>query len=487
MMKTQRRILAIVSCALAACGGPTEEEPPETEEIIEIETEPDPEEMSEEEEPEPEPEKLPKIFGVERLEDLNPDPDIVEVELQAEVKTVRVNADFELEMYTYNGQFPGPLLDATVGDEVIVHFKNKLPEPTTVHWHGLRISDEMDGNPRIQDPVEPGETFEYRFVVPDEGTYWYHPHVRGHVQIEKGLYAPMVVRAPEEERTEVDLERWVILDDILLDGTDFAPFLGTHMEAMHGRIGSELVTNGSLSITRDTTKVGKVERWRILNSANARTMNVELSGASFRVVGTDGGRVEPFDVDSLTVPVGQRYDLEVRYDTEGMAMLDQVVLARDLDGNIVENRIGVFGVNAQASDQAPPELEWAPAEPLPDREVDREETIVLDAVQGGEYGVQWRLNEKAHAKEPLFEFTEGETVRILLRNELGPEHPFHLHGQFFQIPGRPGLRDTVLVPGMETVEIVGYMDNPGQWMLHCHINEHAELGMMAEYLVNPAE
>lgn len=483
-----RSILPISLFVIAACSAPPDE-PVEEEEVVEIETDQPEEEPVEEEmtQPEVEPEMLPKIAGVNRLEDLNPDPDIVEVDLRAQVKTVEVDVGLELEMYTYNGSFPGPLLDATVGDEVIVHFTNELPEPTTVHWHGLRISDEMDGNPRIQNPVQPGETFEYRFVVPDEGTYWYHPHVRGNVQIEKGLYAPMVVRAPEEERTEVDLERWVILDDVLLDGDDFAPFLGNHMEAMHGRYGSDLVTNGTLSINRDTTDVGKVERWRILNTANARTMEVELSGASFRVVGTDGGRVEPYAVDGLTIPVGQRYDVEVRYDTEGMAMLDQVILARNTQGEVVENRHGVFGVQARASDTQPSTPQWAPADPMPDREVDREETIVFDAVQGGEYGLEWRLNRQANATEPLFEFTEGETVRILLRNEMGPEHPFHLHGQFFQIPGVTGLKDTVLVPGTSTVEIIGYMDNPGQWMLHCHINEHTELGMMAEYIVNPAE
>ncbi|HBQ18492.1 MAG TPA: hypothetical protein DEF51_47655 [Myxococcales bacterium] len=109
----------------------------------------------------------------------------------------------------------------------------------------------------------------------------------------------------------------------------------------------------------------------------------------------------------------------------------------------------------------------------------------FDAINDPAEGILWRINGEAHRMEPLFTFGQGETVRITLANLAGQEHPFHLHGQFFEVPGRPGLYDTVLVGGSETVEIIAHLDNPGRWMAHCHILEHAELGMMSEIVVDP--
>ncbi len=154
---------------------------------------------------EPSPFAFPTIQGWPTLEDLNPDPKIVEVNLTARSLTSHWPSDLTLRMMTYNGVTPGPLLQVAVGDRVIVHFKNELDEPTTVHWHGLRIPADMDGNPRIQDPVEPGTAFTYDFVVPDAGTFWYHPHIRANEQVEKGLYGPLIVHDPADP--VVDQER----------------------------------------------------------------------------------------------------------------------------------------------------------------------------------------------------------------------------------------------------------------------------------------
>jgi FtsP/CotA-like multicopper oxidase with cupredoxin domain len=126
---------------------------------------------------------------------------------------------------------------------------------------------------------------------------------------------------------------------------------------------------------------------------------------------------------------------------------------------------------------------------MPDREVDREIRIELDG-QNINGSIEWTLNGVADGTEPLFTFDAGETVHITFVNRAGPEHPFHLHGQFFEIvdggtmqSAPPGLKDTVLIPGQSTVEVIAYMDNPGMWMAHCHILEHAALGMMSHFLV----
>jgi FtsP/CotA-like multicopper oxidase with cupredoxin domain len=435
--------------------------------------------------------QLPEVWGVETLEDLNPDPDIVEVEIEAAPLDFPLSEDKVITMLAYNGTVPGPLLQAKVGDEVIVHFRNALDEPTTVHWHGLRIPAEMDGNPRIQDPVEPGEGFEYRFVVEEPGSYWYHPHVRANIQVEKGLQAPITVHDPEDP--VADLERYIMLDDILLENGDFPPFLASHPEQMHGRFGNYMLINGNAAPAQvSNVEQGTVERWRIVNTANARTMELSITGAKFRVVATDGGRIaDPYATERIQVAIGQRYDLEVVYDEPGTVELLSHVLVSDGNGGAIEEAMPMLVAEVSPSEQPIQALEWAPLEPEPTPEIDREETLIFD-VRDGVSGLEWTLNGETMPTEPLFEFQHGETVRLTLQNDAGPEHPFHLHGQFFTIvdDGRPethqpGRKDTVLLPGLSNVEIIATMDNPGEWMAHCHILEHAELGMMGEIIVHP--
>jgi FtsP/CotA-like multicopper oxidase with cupredoxin domain len=445
---------------------------------------------------EPPPElELPPLWGPEVVAvDENPEPGIVEVSLTAQFTDVTLGDGMTYEMMTYNGVAPGPAIHARVGDELVVHFTNNLDQDTTIHWHGLRISDQMDGNPRIQDPVPPGGTFEYRFVIPEAGTFWYHPHIREHIQIERGLYGMLVVR--DELDPEYDLERALALDDILVDpDSELLPaHLRSHPEIMHGRVGNVMLVNAREVgfMPNGTATRGDVERWRLVNTANARTMTLSLEGASFRVIGVDGGKLaEPYTTDQLLMPVGQRYDLEVAYDTAGTVELITHVLTLNEADEVVEVPLPIFTVDVAEGAEAPVLPEWPTIEPLPVREVDREVEMVFDGVADSLGMTHWRINGESHPEEPIFTFREGETVRITLRNDVGPEHPFHLHGQFFEIvddgreitTGMPGLKDTVLLPGLEELEIIAYMDNPGRWMVHCHILEHAQLGMMAEIVV----
>ena len=433
--------------------------------------------------------ELPEVWGVPTLPDDNPDENIVEVTLTASEIEVPLSGDQSVTMVAYNGSVPGPLLQAKLGDEVIVHFENQLDEPTTIHWHGLRISDEMDGNPRIQDPVEPGEQFTYRYVVEEAGSYWYHPHVNANTQVEMGLQGPMTVHDPADP--VFDLERYLVLDDILLDGGQFPPPLDTHMEQMHGRLGNHLLINGEGSAREVEVEQGTVERWRLVNTSNARTMNIEIAGASFVVVGTDGGRLpEPYATDRIQLAVGQRYDLEVTYDQPGTVELTSHVLTLDEVGEVVEEPVPLLRANVAGSDRDVVAHEWADVEPEPEHPIDGDASLTFDVVQGPDGNLQWTINGQSMPEDPLYTFATEETIRLRLVNDAGPEHPFHLHGQFFRIidDGRPetqqpGLKDTVLVPGMSVVEVIAYMDNPGRWMAHCHILEHAELGMMGEIVI----
>lgn len=440
----------------------------------------------------PPPYVMPDVLGVEALEDTNPDPNIVEVTLTAGRTTASYKPGASTSVFAYNGLLPGPLLKAKVGDEVIVHFKNDLSEPTTIHWHGLRISDQMDGAPRVHDPVKPGEEFTYRFKLPDAGSYWYHPHMNAPEQVEKGLYAPIVVFDPKRDPV-YDAERYLILDDIRLDSAGKIAPPSSMDGMMAGRFGNVLLTNGRpIKEAVASAEQGTVERWRIVNAANARTMEIGIEGASFRVIAVDGGLLpEPYATKRLLVPIGQRFDLEVSYDQPGTAKLVSWVETEDSAGKVTKTPMNAFAVDVAASSRTPRDI-VLPAVTLPERAVTANATITLGTTQTGD--MVWTLNGEAMPMSPLFTWQQGSTLDLTIVNDIPLEHPFHLHGQFFEIvdakgsgrdPKQPGLKDVVLLPPNGKVRLRAYIDNPGRWMVHCHILEHAEMGMMGEVLVTP--
>lgn len=428
---------------------------------------------------------MPDVLGVNALEDENPDPNIVEVTLSAGRMTTSYIAGKKAQVFAYNGSLPGPVLRAKVGDHVIVHFKNELSEDTTIHWHGLRISDQMDGSPRVQSPVKPGAGFTYEFTVPDAGSFWYHPHVTAAEQVEKGLYAPIVVFDPAKDPT-YDAERFLVLDDIRLDDDGTISAESSMDGMMGGRFGNMLLTNGRpVKEAVASVEQGTVERWRIVNSANARTMQIAVEGASFRVIATDGGLLpEPYTTKKLAVAIGQRFDLEVTYDQPGTAKLVSWVESADANGNATTAKISAFTVDVAGSERVAREIAW-PSVTLPERVSTGKATITLDATQVGD--MPWTINGKPDPMEPIFTWTQGATVDVTIVNKVAMEHPFHLHGQFFEIVDakQPGLKDVVLIPPSGTVKIRAFIDNPGHWMAHCHILEHAEMGMMSEIVVTP--
>ncbi len=426
-----------------------------------------------------------EYIGPAKLVDLNPDPHVVEVNIEAGVADIALSSTRTVRMYAYNGQVPGPLLEATAGDKVIVHFLNNLPEPTTVHWHGLRIPDAMDGNPRLQNPIPRGGSFTYEFTVPEAGTFWYHPHVRANEQVEKGLQGTIIVRpANASEEPHFAAERFIVVDDVLLNGAQFVPFMTAHMEAMSGRMGNTLLVNGQIPTQQISVPKNRVERWRIVNTANARTMKLSLTGATWRVIGTDGGLLpKPYAVDRLEIAVGQRFEMEVTFANEGPAQLLTWVLVA-VGNTAQEKSFPLIDATVRSDSERWPTVEWSIAPPV-FREVVADATFDLDAMSDPTHGLMWMINGQSHPTAPLFTFTKGQVVRMHIVNHVGIEHPFHLHGQFFEVldARQPGFKDVVLIPPNSAVDVAARLDNPGQWMVHCHILEHAELGMMGEIRV----
>jgi FtsP/CotA-like multicopper oxidase with cupredoxin domain len=233
----------------------------------------------------------------------------VRVELEARPTQWEAAPGLSVPGYGFNGQVPGPTIQAEVGDTLVVRLANNLPEPTTIHWHGLRVPANMDGTEMVQKPIQPGDTFEYRFLLPDAGTFWYHPHTHETEQLEKGLYGALVVHGPGEP--ELDAERVLVLDDLKLDRHGRLARFGGWKERHEGRLGDVRLVNGR---TQPELKMaaGQVERWRLVNAASSRYVRLSIGGRPFTLLGSDGGLLErPVSATEVLLTPGDRVDLAV--------------------------------------------------------------------------------------------------------------------------------------------------------------------------------
>jgi FtsP/CotA-like multicopper oxidase with cupredoxin domain len=425
--------------------------------------------------------------------DLNPDPRIVEVNLEASVAPVDIGEDTRIAgAWTYNGGIPGPLIRARVGDRLIVHFSNKLPSPTTVHWHGLRVPVQMDGVPGYSQPdVEPGGSFTYDFVLPDAGLYWYHPHVMSAAQVGFGLYGALLVE-DSSERTGVADELVLVLSDIAADesGALEPADSGGSAGMVFGREGNHVLVNGRKG-SRLRMRAGAPQRWRIVNAAKSRYFQLFLDGQTFTKIGDDGGLLEyPVTTDRLVLAAGERADVIVTPDAAPGAELVLMSLLYNRGYGSVEFReqpqlLTVDIADMPAHVGAPlPEVRRS-IEPLPTAGA-TPVTIDLTLEKGRDGNFAYGINGVPFASDRPLRAKLGETQIWTVNNRTKWSHPFHLHGFFFQVldekgaPVRPlAWKDTVDVPLEKTVRLaVRFDDRPGGWMYHCHILDHADGGLM---------
>jgi FtsP/CotA-like multicopper oxidase with cupredoxin domain len=437
--------------------------------------------------------------------DINPDPRVTEINLEARIARVQIGEGQTVDAWTYDGGVPGPLIRLHVGDRLIVHFTNRLPEPTTVHWHGLRIPLRMDGVPGIsQPPVNPGESFTYDFVVPDAGLFWYHPHVMSAAQVGFGLYGALLVDDPGDGVGVAD-EAVMVLSDMALNdrGALESPKAGGSIADVFGREGTRVLLNGH---TRSSLLVrsGAPQRWRIVNAAKSRYFNLDLGGAMFRQIGGDGGLQEyAVERDTLLLAPGERADVIVtpRLEAGESIVLRSVIVNRGLftfEGRFPYDELLTLTGAAVAPQSGPaPMPVRRTIEPLPlggATNVDLELAIDQPPDAAAEYAIRGRLYSARHKALPA---RVGETQIWTVTNSTKWSHPLHLHGFFFQVlddsgaPVRPlAWKDTVDIPFEKTVRLAVRFDDregvTGAWMLHCHILDHAEGGLMGVVQVGPA-
>jgi FtsP/CotA-like multicopper oxidase with cupredoxin domain len=391
---------------------------------------------------------------------------------------------------------PGPLIDAQLGDTVIVHFTNLLPEGTTIHWHGVRVPNASDGSHVTQHEIGPGETFEYQFVAVDAGTFWYHPHVRSDVQIERGLAGALIVHGGPTIPVEAD--RVFVLDDVKLGSNGSLSEETTAEDLMLGRQGNVILANGR-SGGQITVKNGARERWRFINAANGRYFNLRLPERSLLVVGWDGGVLaEPYWADSVLIAPGERYEVLVNLiGKAGEVIPVETIYYFRAHGLPFTDPEPVFTVRIGEDSASPGELPavWSDFEDLP---VDANTPVRAFLLEEGEPEMQGQdpqffINGESFPDIPSIAGTSGDIEIWEFQNQSEMDHPMHLHGMFFQpleveggLPLAHGWKDTVNVKSHNRVRAAVRFGEPGRWMYHCHILEHIERGMMGELTLTEA-
>ncbi|RED10627.1 multicopper oxidase family protein [Pontivivens insulae] len=412
------------------------------------------------------------------------------------------------------GSVPGPEIRVRAGEAVRYRFANDLPEPTAVHWHGIRIRNDMDGAaPLVQAPVMPGGTFDYDYIAPDPGTYWYHAHNRSWEQVARGLSGPLIV---EDTSPWAGLdgaathEETLVLDDWLLE-QDASIVEGRwddlHAASHGGRMGNLITVNGRAQPVLPLERGTRV-RLRIINAATARIMPLALSGLAARLIALDGYPVSPRDAEQIVIAPAQRADLVIDVPNE---LTDEAGIYVDAGRQRFVRLLDIAltgGIADLHVRDVRPLPEWASPVTF-DLSDPQRETIVMEggAMRGlgetyfeGELlggralarrGMVWAFNEAANRMDrPIFELPTGRTLHLTMQNRTAFPHAMHLHGYHFAVIARNGqsdpdrdVRDTVLVNVNETVEIALMGQNPGDWMLHCHMLSHQAAGMMAWFRV----
>jgi bilirubin oxidase len=428
----------------------------------------------------------PKLQNISKL------PHTVEVNLTAAPTRLVLHGGKMSDVFAFNGMVPGPTLEIHEGDRVIVHFKNDLPQPTTIHWHGLHIPVTSDGSPLYL--IQPGKSYDYVFTVPagSAGTYWYHPHPHREtgLQIGKGMFGALIIRAAVDPLAGTP-EKLMILTDQRFrpDGQiDFQPETTPQgaIDLENGREGNVMLVNGVENPTI-TIRSGEIQRWRVINASAARIYRLSIPGQKLVHVGTDGGLFEhPEEVDDIMLANSERAEFLVRgvgapgstTSVQSLPYDRYVFQTRPKNWKDTINLIQLRYTDEPAVQLAkiPSTLRVVP--PLDTTKVTNRRTIAfMQGLIDGKMMDMARVDQRA--KLGAMEIWE-------VVNLVGMDHPFHLHGFQFQVLDRNGVPEKVRkwsdsenVPKHQTLRfIVRFDDNPGKWMFHCHILDHEDHGMM---------
>ena len=424
--------------------------------------------------------------------------------------------------WTFDGALPGKAIRLSAGDTLAADLVNQLPAATSVHWHGIALRNDMDGVPPItQREVAAGADFTYRFIAEHPGTYWLHPHVG--VQLDRGLYAPVIVEDPHEPLKYDD--EWVVVLDDWLDGVTGTPdqalaelskgmggmdmgsasssssasgtgggsfmMMGATSSLLGGDAGDVkypyYLINGRAPADPEvhTAKPGRRLRIRMINAGGDTAFRVALGGHKLTITHTDGYPVVHQQVDAVLIAPGERYDLLVTL-ADGVFPL---VAAAEGKNDAARALVRTASGAVPAVGVRPAELNGkivAASQLRADdsvRLVSKNPDATLDVkLTGGMMGYDWGLNgqrfDMGHPTAGALTIKQGQRIRLSVTNTTTMWHPIHLHGHTFALADGGPRKDTAIVLPGQTVTCDFDADNPGQWMLHCHNAYHGQAGMM---------
>ncbi|GCE29915.1 hypothetical protein KDA_53990 [Dictyobacter alpinus] len=381
------------------------------------------------------------------------------------------------DAWTFNGVAPGPTLHVQQGDLLEITLINHLPFDTSIHWHGININNASDGVAGVtQDGVKPGQTYVYRFLVNDAGSYWYHSHAFSYEETTRGLYGMLVV----------DPARPTIHDDI-----DYS--IALHDWSANNQ--SLTTLNATIGTINQTAKPGQWVRLRISNTANLPHL-LTLTGAPFTVAALDGHELnqpQSLTEKPLLIGAAQRYDLRFQMPAHGSVAL---VTSRD-QVHYQQTPAVVIGTGtapAKLTDASKPFFDFSnyghatTTSVTASSHFDQNYTLDLGNHMGqvmGHEGMTYTFNKKSFPNTDMLMVKEGQVIKVHVENTAGEYHPIHLHGHAFTVlthngkalTGTPVMLDTINVAPHDSYDIGFLANNPGVWMIHCHNLLHAYWGM----------
>ena len=409
-------------------------------------------------------------------------------------------------VWAYNGTVPGPEIRVRQGDHLRVTVENALAEATTVHCHGIRLPNAMDGVPHLtQPPIAPGGSFVYEFDVPDAGTYWYHPHIRSAEQVGRGLTGALIIEEREPIRVDRELV-WVLSDWRLLPDAQISDdFRNMHDMSHNGRVGNTVTVNGRVPETFAVRR-GERIRLRLINAANARIFGLSFAGHRPTVIAYDGQPVGPHEPVDGRIILGTAMRIDLILDMTGKPG-ERFQIVDSFYRGLQYRLLDLVYENQVLREKPLQDPITLPANTVPEPDAgnaERHEIVFNGGMMGGmmmrergmamnmmgmmHSGKIWFINGQAHlghVHEPMLTLRRGRSYVLAMNNETMWWHPMHLHGHAFRVISRNGKptqyrewQDTVLMAPREKVEVAFVADNPGDWMFHCHILEHQESGMM---------
>lgn len=442
---------------------------------------------------------------IKPVPDVSPEP--VFVNLHAKVRNANLFGGHELPLWTYHDNIL-PIVRVPKGGRLKAHFRNDLPEHSSIHWHGIRLPNEMDGVPYVtQQPVYPGHDYTYDFTCPDTGLFPFHSHCNTAEQLGRGLAGALIVTGDETKPYDADL-LCVIKDWRLDEDQNFLDFTEKKGAARGGTFGRMRSVNYKSVPSLKAPARGDV-RLRLMNVDNSRINQIGLEGADAAVIATDGQAVSPFPFKTWRLGSAMRLDLCLRMPASGNDVKIYDYFAPE---PVLLANIRAEGPNLNRGEFDPAPL-FAPDITTPDlrnaehKKIDFSATAsptpnLIPLPNGKTLNLAdelclneksfWAINKTTWPEDghktmpaPVLNLVKDRTYIFELRNLTPHMHPIHIHGHTFlylksnkrSLPQH--YTDTVLLKPKERIQVAFKADNPGDWMFHCHIIEHAETGMMS--------